>query len=721
MARPDQELPPEEPQETPGRGLDRRKPSYLEEAFTLLLSPEIEDPTHQLLELVGRELGVSRTYLFRFREGGRRMDNTHEWCAPGVSREIHRLQDLPADAFPWWMEKLRSGEGVVIPDVASLPAEAASERATLSAQGIRAALVLPLLDRIGRLEGFLGFDDVKGTREWAPAEIAALRLICRLGMREVERERATRSIRRLEARLILTERIARIGGWEIDPATGLAWWSQQTFHLLGRDPTRVPLTAEDLVGSLDPLDQPRVRQAINMALHAGEPFRLECRGLSEPSVFELQGELRDIDDNSGVLFGTIQDITARVRLESEVNHSRTIEAVGQLAGQVAHDFNNFLAVILGSSRSLLGQLEPHSPLQSDIAQVQEAAEQGARLVRQLLALGRREPNEIGQLSLTDCLRGSERKLRLLLGERIRLVLDVSGEDPPVRMDRSQFEQILFNVCVNARDAMPRGGTLRLRSGLATIDQARTLPHGQELLEGASYAVLHIEDEGHGMSEAILARIFEPFFSTKAPGKGSGLGLSSVLTLLDQFGGGVEVATTEGVGSRFTLYLPLAEQPETATLPGHRGYIGLRTGSGTRTEHNQEESERPAAASTPAKTILIVESSPGVMRMLRRTFSKQGYHVLWATSCPEARTRIVEDKEGSVDLLLASADLPEDERFALTSRFRELCPDGAVILMTGDPDTPSEQRGENSSREHIVTKPLQVSHLLDLARTLVREQ
>jgi len=701
-------------------------PSYLERAFTLLLSSELDDPTYELLELVGRELNVSRTYLFRFRDGGLLMDNTHEWCAPGVVPEIDRLQNLPTDAFPWWMRELRSGAGIVVPDVSRLPDAAGAERDILQAQGVHAVLVLPLLDRVGRLEGFLGFDDVTGPRDWSDAEIASLRLISQLGIREMERERTARAIRRLEVRLTLTEQIARVGGWELDPATGLAWWSAQTYDLLGTTPSHAPLTLDDFMGRLDPADRERARGYFTDALHGGGSFRFECRtstpDASEPRVLEVQGSMCDIDGRSQALVGTLQDVTERVRLEETVRNARTMEAVGQLAGGVAHDFNNLLSVILGSTRFLLDEQNTESAQRADLVQIRDAAQRGAGLVRQLLAFGRRQVLEPGPVDLPGLLNGFDRTLKHAVQHRIAIRISTRDDPGPVFMDRAQLEQILLSLAVNARDAMPEGGRLSLTTGEHTVAAPLGLPAGQILRPGR-YATIDVEDDGHGMDPRTLSRIFDPFFSTKPPERGSGLGLPSAYGVLQQSGGGIGVESTPGSGSRFTLYLPTRPaDPFEPVLPRSHGGSGryleghvLQRGEGS--PAHLREYDRPANSGFPPRTILVVSDNPAVLRFIRRVIEGGGHTVLASSSNAKALSW-VQQASPSIDLLITEVSIRGSKGRDLAAEIRRDRPGIPVLFTTAHPVSIVFERGIVDAGETLLSKPFTASELLQAMEHLL---
>ena len=336
-----------------------------------------------------------------------------------------------------------------------------------------------------------------------------------------------------------------------------------------------------------------------------------------------------------------------------------MEAVGQLAGGVAHDFNNLLTVILGYSDVLAAKLDPGSLALEELDEIRSAGERAASLTRQLLAFSRQQVLERKVIDVNDLIANIEKMLRRLIGEDIELV---TVPDPALRRvfaDSGQLEQVIMNLAVNARDAMPRGGKLTLETANVELDQAYARAHAT--VRPGSYVMIAVSDTGVGMNAETLTRIFEPFFTTKERGKGTGLGLATVYGIVKQSGGYVWVYSEAERGTTFKIYLPPAEQgaeveEATAALPPVRG----------------------------SETVLLVEDEESVRTLSRTILESYGYSVLEAGSGLEA-LEMVRERGGSIDLLLTDVVMPSMGGADLVTRLQVLRPGIRVLYMSGYTD------------------------------------
>jgi CheY-like chemotaxis protein len=335
-----------------------------------------------------------------------------------------------------------------------------------------------------------------------------------------------------------------------------------------------------------------------------------------------------------------------------------MEAVGRLAGGIAHDFNNLLTVITGRSRLLLGRLAPDDPLRRGVEIIDATAERAGLLTRQLLAFSRKQVLSPAVLDLNEVVTGVTDLLRRLIGETIDLDVRLAPSPGRVRVDRGQIEQVLVNLVVNARDAMPRGGRI-------TIETSRVVPTaprdgGPPGLAPGSSVRLAVTDTGTGMDAGTRARIFEPFFTTKEPGKGTGLGLATVYGIVTQSGGRLEVESEPGAGSAFTIFLPCvgegADTPSAGSLAPERGH----------------------------ETVLVVEDETEVRALVHRVLEEHGYVVLGAGRSAEA-LRIVERHPGPIHLLVTDMVMPDMSGAALAERLAALRPQMAILYMSGYTD------------------------------------
>ncbi len=359
-------------------------------------------------------------------------------------------------------------------------------------------------------------------------------------------------------------------------------------------------------------------------------------------------------------WGTQRDVTEQRRLEDQARQSQKMEAVGQLAGGIAHDFNNLLTAILGNTQLLLRDLPPGDASRADVEEIRKASDRAAALTRQLLAYSRRQMLQPEVLDLNAVVADMDRMLRRLIGEHLEFVTSSTADDlGRVRADRSQIEQVIVNLALNARDAVPEGGTVTIETGNASLDEAFVRTHLGSV--AGAYVMLAISDTGTGMDAAVRAHLFEPFFTTKPVGKGTGLGLATVYGVVKQSGGYITVDTAPGRGSRFTVYLPrLAAAGSPAALP------------------NRAE---PPAARRGSETVLIVEDEEAVLTLTHRALEAQGYTVLAAAGGADA-ARVAERYGGTIDLLLTDVVMPGMSGRELAALLAARRPGMRVVYMSG---------------------------------------
>ncbi len=340
------------------------------------------------------------------------------------------------------------------------------------------------------------------------------------------------------------------------------------------------------------------------------------------------------------IHGAAQDITHQRRLEAELRQAQKLEAIGQLAGGVAHDFNNILAVMMMQAE--LTSLTENLPaeVQEGLRQIHAAARRAANLTRQLLLFSRRQTLQTEDLDLNHVVAEMSQMLRRLLGEPVRLQVQLHPQPLPIRADVGMLDQVLLNLAVNARDAMPQGGELRIETFAFELGTADPLPAPEA--EPGRYAGLRASDTGYGIPPEILPRIFEPFFSTKEPGRGTGLGLATVYGIVKQHRGWITVASTPGRGTQFEVFLPL--QREMAAEP--------------------ERTRPPTPAPGGGETILLVEDEPAVRQLTRLTLERRGYRVLEATESSEALA-LWQQHAAEIALLLTDMVLPGPMRGGAT--------------------------------------------------------
>jgi len=434
---------------------------------------------------------------------------------------------------------------------------------------------------------------------------------------------------------------------------------------------------------------------------AGRPVAIEkrewARQIEQSGEFHADyqvrtknGELRWLADHSfpwrdgqGRLLGavgTLMDITVRKELEAQLNQAQKMEAIGRLAGGVAHDFNNLTTAILGYSELMLRRLGPDDPLRRHVAEVTRAAERAAGLTRQLLAFSRKQLLQPRVLDVAEVLEHSRSLLERLIGEDVELVTRGEPGVGRVKADPVQLDQVILNLAVNARDAMPRGGQLVLEASNADLDE--DYAHEHVTVRPGRYVMLAVSDTGHGMDKETQQRIFEPFFTTKDKGKGTGLGLSTVYGIVQQSGGYVWVYSEVGRGTTFKIYLPRvedeADQPEPVAGP-------------------------VATRAEPSETLLLVEDEASVRELLRELLETAGYSVLEASGPAEA-LQIVQSRTQPIQLLITDVVMPEMTGPELARRLAEMRPGLRMLFLSGYTEGVVADKGLLGDGAHFLQKP-----------------
>ena len=458
------------------------------------------------------------------------------------------------------------------------------------------------------------------------------------------------------------QEVGHIGSWvaDLDGSDRLGW-SSEAHRIFGFNPGEFAGTSTAFFERVHPADRESVRAAGRATADEGRAYDIDHRIVRRDGsvrwVHEKADVVRDGHGRVVRLIGTVQDITDRRLLEDQLRQSQKMEAIGRLAGGIAHDLNNALTAIAGYSELALGQLTGSHPARADVEEVRRGAERAGAVTRQLLAFSRKEVLAPRLFDLNQTISTLGRLLSRLLGADIELRTELAPSVPPILGDPGQLEQAIINLAVNARDAMPRGGRLVLSTRLEDFDEAAA--RSNPPMTPGRYIVLRVSDTGQGMPRETLAHIFEPFYTTKDPGKGTGLGLSMVYGTLKQIGGFIFADSEVGRGTTFRLYFrPSTAQPKSSNAAA--------------IDHS---------ASRGRLTVLIVEDEPAVRNLVASTLRADGYRLLIAGSAEEA-LQLADDDRETIDLLLTDAIMPGKTGIELARLLVAERPNLRVIVMTG---------------------------------------
>ena len=510
-----------------------------------------------------------------------------------------------------------------------------------------------------------------------------------------ESRQAVEELRASEERLALAMEATQLGTFDFYPPSGKLIWSKFARQHFGVS-AQAEVTYDTFLNAVHPADRDRVKETVQNALRYdnGGSYANEYR-----SVGLEDGEERWLTSRGQVFFdaecqpvrfvGVTLNITERKRLEQQLLQSQKLETMGRLAGSIAHDFNNLLTIINGYAHMVLADLNPQDPNWDSMEELSKAAMRASSLTRQLLSFTRRQVSEPKTIAVNDLVTDYEGMLRRILGENIELVLSLDQQTGAFRADPGQIGQVLMNLAVNAKDAMPSGGKVLIESSrLTAADPAQS----QLDLSPGEYVVLSVTDTGTGMSAEVKSHLFEPFYTTKEHGKGTGLGLATVYGIVvNQSGGAIRVDTEPGRGTTFRLVFPhhpLETPPATAV----------------RTEAPAPESE----------TILLAEDEPGVRRYTRQILERQGYTVLEAPD-GEAALAAARNHPGPIHLLLTDIIMPMMGGVDLTEKFNAEFPGVPVLFMSGYADQIMRHWNVMSA---YIQKPFTMSDLLTQVRKLI---
>jgi PAS domain S-box-containing protein len=504
-------------------------------------------------------------------------------------------------------------------------------------------------------------------------------------------------LRVTESRLAEAQEVARIGGWEFNVPENRVWWSDEMYRMYGVDRASFRPSYNAFLAAVHPDDRSMVQRIIGESLGNGHPFDFEHRilhtGGQVPIMLARGRAVRGDDGQIVRLLGTEQDITERKRLESHLRQAQKMEAVGLLASGIAHDFNNLLTAISGYTHLVLEDLGDGSH-QADMQEVLKATDRAGALTRQLLAFSRTQVLTLTVLDLNVLVTSIAKLLARTIPKNIDLVLDLDPVLKAVKADAAQLEQVLLNLAVNARDAMPQGGELRISTAVADVDAlwAERYPP----MAAGRYVRLVVTDTGTGMAPATQARVFEPFFTTKEVGEGTGLGLSMAYGIIKQSSGFISVTSELAHGTSFEIYLPVVDEA-LDSLPASATRTAVRGGS---------------------ETILFAENDGAVRRLAHTVLTSYGYSVLDARDGDEALT-IASRHTGTIHLLIADVIMPGLSGPDLAEQLTRVVPGMRVLYTSGYTEDATRRLGVNEGLALLAKPFLPVDLLHKVRETLER--
>lgn len=566
------------------------------------------------------------------------------------------------------------------------------------------ALIVPIIDRNGEPLGVLGLHDrIPDTFNDQDIEIA--RILASFGCGAIHLAETVQDLQQSEERYRTLVETMNEGVAILDQDDRIVYANDSLCRMTGfsrEDLVGKPLTAiapdENAPKSPDQLS--RRREGKN------RPYEIEFPRKTGESIFAIfsPAPILDAEGNFKGSFAVVTDITERkraeralIKSEEKLRQMQKMEAIGRLAGGVAHDFNNLLTAILGYSDMALDVLDPSGPAYADVEEIKKAGQRASSLTQQLLAFSRKQMLQPQVLNLNLLVADMNRMLHRLIGEHIEFITDFDPNLKPIVFDPSQAQQIVMNLVINARDAMPEGGRLKIVT--KNVDIAEADARVKEEIKPGPYALLSFTDTGSGMDEETMARVFEPFFTTKEQGKGTGLGLSTVFGILRQSGGDIQVTSSPSSGTTFNLYLPQGSALQ-------------------RVETSDEAALLPQGS---LENILLVEDEGAVRRLAARALKKYGYRVV-SVEGALAALKLIESgsPDSRFDLLLTDIVMPEMSGKVLVDRVRKIKPDIRILYMSGYDDKMIAEQGTIDPTVALLQKPFRIADLVGKVRAVLDE-
>lgn len=675
--------------------------SQLQRLMTSFATKFVNTSVDQIENTIGvmfQHIGVyglyDRVYLFEHDFDRQTTTNTYEWCAEGVTPAINQLKDVPFDVAAGFLTELQKGELMIIPNVASLPDEAPVKE-ILQNQGVKSLVAVPLMKDDLNI-GFIGFDSVYETRTYKEIEINLLKILAELATNILDKKQTERELIESINRFEKLSETSRSFYWSIDMQGNYTNVSNAVESVLGYKP-------DEMLGKKVWDYHPQ---------EGREEFKMLCVNKLNNSLTDLNFENRMVTRKGKIIWvsttttlhynaqqimigmqGVDTDISERKKGEEEQEnlrqqlvHSQKIEAVGRLAAGVAHDFNNTLSVVLGYAELVLLRLNDNHPVYKSIMEIHKAAERSSKLTQQLLAFARREPVSTKVINLNDTIDTMIEMLRKLIGTNISLKWQPAKELWPIEIDPNQVDQILVNLCVNARDAIDGKGKVTIEtSNVININQ---IFQREDKTEGKEYVLLTVSDNGCGMDEETLEKLFEPFFTTKSQGKGTGLGLPTIHGIVKQNNGFIDVESDLGEGTTFYIYLPRTD-------------LAFQTDTEDDNQHDFSLEEEV--------TILIVDDDESIPEMLKPMLEMMGYNVLTAYK-PIDAIEIFKQNSDTISLLVSDVMMPEMNGVELANRLHEIKPDLKILFTSGyTADIITQDRIGNGTI-NFISKPFKMKSL-----------
>ena len=677
-------------------------------------TPDLEESAIKCLEILCRYTRADRVYLSLCSPNSEQSFR-QEWCSEGISPRSAALRQPLPDDLPWLARQLRQKRLVFIPCVADLPPEAATERCTLNAEGIQSTVIVPVVES-DCPGGFLALDWISQPTPLMDFVVSLIQVAGSMLFGALNRLWSESALRESEARQQLALLGADLGTWDWDARTDQVIYSQRWAEILGFSQEELEPVLRTWESRIHPDDLAETLEALQDHMEGRSPFyESEHRLLNKSGewIWVLdRGKVMERDSQGVPLraCGTHLDIThhkqvehERMQAEIQLQQAQKMESIGQLAGGVAHDFNNHLSIILGTAELLImgGDLSPDQKEKVDV--VINASIRASRLTKQLLLFSRKQAVIPKPLDCNEQINSSVKLYRRLIGEDISLHFDGAPDLPMIFADEQQIDQVIANLLINARDAIydkkNTNPTRAITIRSSVVKEVPGMLKGHEKRPNC-YVRIDVRDTGIGMTSEVQRQVFEPFFTTKPSGHGTGLGLSTVFGIVKQNYGHIEVESTPGEGTAFRTYWP-----------------GLSASGAPMFEEAQTEQRLKTREGH--ELILFVEDDADLRGISVQFLRGRGYRVIESRSGEEAM-QLLSDENFCPDLLITDVVMPGMNGLELASAAKHLIPDLRALLISGYTDDILSRFLSDAHEFELLEKPYGVEVLLKRVETMLAD-
>ena len=670
--------------------------------FINLYPAQIDDEIDHTLKQIGEFADADRSYVLQFSDDQKFASCTHEWCAEEIEPIIERIQNSPVETYPWGMKQFLRGDMVLIPRISDLPPEAINEKHELERNGVQSLLAVPMAPG-GRVMGFIGLTSIREEKMWAEDTSSLLKIVGQVFANALENKKTRQALQESE------ERLRTVFETFPDPVTIIQAEDGRCVDINSAFTRATGWTTEDVIGKtaadFDIWHKPEEREKLTTGIsQQGKIENLEAKfRLKDGSLITalMSAVLIRLKDKPHILTITrdISDLKSaqkeREQLKTQLIQAQKMEAIGTLAGGIAHDFNNILGAIIGYAEMALYDTQKDSMEHYNIDQVLRAGHRAKDLVKQILAFSRKSEQDKKIVSLTLIIAEALKLLRASLPTTIEIKQNIEPNLDAIFADPTQMHQVMMNLCTNSAHAMrDTGGILNIELHNVDLHVKKAAQYPE--LNPGPYVKLSISDTGHGMDSATMDRIFDPYFTTKEQDKGTGMGLAVVHGIIKGHGGGIQVQSTPGKGTRFDILFPIMEkqmESETAELKA------LPTGN----EH-----------------ILFIDDEEILIDLAKSMLQKLGYRVETRTSPVEA-LEIFGAAPDKFDLVISDMTMPGMTGDTLASELMKIRSDIPVIICTGYSERIDEQRAKDLGIKGLMMKPFTIRRLSKIVRDVLDQK